>query len=228
MSTSPEPPDALRALTDQDVQRIAAEERLRTRLRSEFDLKPKQESRSSWWAFLNSPFGLFLLSSVVLAGLTGLYTQIQYYSRQLEVRNQEILKITTELKYRLEQVKHFSAEMKLDAPENKINASRFIWYTVRGGPENYRASLPEFSGTTTYGLVSRLRLLGVTAGTEAALNAVLGLEDGQTESDGHGQVIYPQGFLDSQVRTLSDYADGVLVPYLDKQRNRSLIKQLLF
>jgi hypothetical protein len=64
---------------------------------------------------------------VLLAGLTGLYTQIQYYSRQLEVRNQEILKITTELKYRLEQIKRFSAEMKRDLPENKINASRFIW-----------------------------------------------------------------------------------------------------
>ena len=165
---------------------------------------------------------------MVLAGLTGSYAQVQFYSRQLEVRNQEILKITTELKYRLEQIKHFSSEMKQDAPENKINASRFIWYTLRGGPENYRASLPEFSGTTTYGLVSRLRLLGVTAGTEGALNAVLALEDGQTEPDGHGQVIYPQAFLDSQVQILKDYADGVLVPYLDKERGRSLMKQVFF
>ena len=61
VSTSPIPPQEQQALTNQDIQRITEEERLRSRLRSEFDLKPKQESRSSSWAFLNSPFWLVSL-----------------------------------------------------------------------------------------------------------------------------------------------------------------------
>ena len=129
------------ALNEQEVQKIAEEERLRYRLRSEFDLQAKESPRSSWWNFLNSHFGLFLLSSVLLAGLTGLHTQAQYYSRQLELRNQEILKVTTELKYRLEQIKRYSGQMKEAAPGSKVGASRFIWYTVYGGPEYYHASL---------------------------------------------------------------------------------------
>jgi hypothetical protein len=214
------------ALTDDEIQKIAEEERLRFRLRSELDPSPK-EKRSKLLTFLNSPFGLFLLTSVFLAGLTGSFAQIQSHARQIDVRNQDIIKLTTELKYRTSWFQHFSKEMKEAAPGNKIGASRFIWYTNRGGPENYKPSVPEFSAVTTYGLLSRLRLLGVTAGTDEALKSVSSLEYGQTQPDGNDKV-YPQEFLDSQIQILSNYADQVLVPYLDRERHRSLLQEIFF
>ena len=63
------------ALTDNEIQRTAEEERLRFRLRSELDPTPK-EKQSKILTFLNSPLGLFLLTSVLLTGLTGLFAQI--------------------------------------------------------------------------------------------------------------------------------------------------------
>lgn len=221
------PDQAQPSLSDQEIRRIGEEERLRNRFRSEFNLEEKKEPRSSWWNFLNSNFGLFLLGSVLLAGLTGFYSQLQSNARQLELRNQEVLKLTMELKYRLEQIKRYSGQMKQAAPGNKVSASYFIWYVVNGEPKYYHASLPEFSGVATYGLIGRLRLLGVTSGTDAALKSVISLENGQTQPDA-GQVVYPQEFLDSEVQTLDSYANGTLVPYLDNQRHKSLIRQLFF
>lgn len=220
------PTPAQASLSDHDVKRITAEERLRNRLRSEFELEAK-DKKPGWSKFLNSPFGLFLLGSVLLSGLTGIHTKAQYNSRQAELRNQDIFKATTELQYRLHQIERYSSQMKQAAPGNKVAASRFIWYTVYGGPEYYHASVPEFAGVTTYGLIGRLRLLGVTDGTEGALKSVIALEDGQTQPDG-GQTVYPQEFLDSHVQTLSDYSDHVLIPIVDKERSRSLIARLLF
>jgi hypothetical protein len=219
-------PTPLPVLTDDEIQRIAEEERLRFRLRSELDSSPK-EKQSKLWTLLNSPFCLFLLGSVLLAGLTGLFAQIQSHARQREARNQDIIKITTELKYRIIWLQHFSKEMKGADSANKIGASRFIWYTIRGGPENYRPSVPEFSAVTTYGLVNKLRLLGVTRGTDEALKSLAALECGQTQPDGNDK-IYPQDFLDSQIQILSNYADNVLIPYLDRERHRSLIQEIFF
>jgi hypothetical protein len=221
----PVPPEY--PLPVEQVRQITAEEQLRTRLRAEFDPKAKREHRSGWWEFLNSSFGLFLLSSVVLAGLTGLYSQAQYHSHQLELRNQEILKVTSELQYRLHQIRRYSEQMSKAAPGNKVGASRFIWYTIYGGPEYYHASLPEFSGVTTYGLVGRLRLLGVTDGTQKALDSIISLENGQTEPE-RDQTVYPQQFLDSQIQALSSYSDRVLIPYLDQQRNTSVWHRIFF
>ena len=99
------------ALTELEIERITYEERLRSQLRSEFNQETKEKTSPVWWNFLNSHFGLFVLSSVLLAGRTGLFTQAQSYSRQIELRNQEILKITTELQYRLSTIQRFSRQM---------------------------------------------------------------------------------------------------------------------
>jgi len=221
-NTSPTPRPVL---TDDEIQRIAEEERLRFRLRSELD-PPSKDKQSKLLAFLNSPFGLFLLSSVLLAGLTGFFAQLQSHARQIEARNQDIIKITTELKYRMSWLKHFSKEKK-EIPGNELAASRFIWYTVRGDPKYYAPSGPEFSSVTSYSLISKLRLLGLTTGTDAALESVNALEYGQTQPYG-GDRIYPQEFLDSQIETLTNYADKILVPYLDRERHRSLIQEIFF
>lgn len=209
-------------LTEEDIQRITEEERLSFRLRSELD--PPKEKQSKALTFLSSPFGLFLLGSVLLTGLTALFTQIRSHLRQVEARNQEIIKTTAELKYRLAWVQHFSTEMVL--PGNKVSASRFIWYTIRGDPKYYSPSLQEFSGVTTYGLVNKLWLLGVTKGTNDALNSVNALEYGQTQPEGN-EMVYPQELLDSQIRTLTGYADSTMSLSIDAIYHRSLLVTLM-
>lgn len=233
-ANEPNPSDLRKSIfTDEEIEKITEEERLRNRLRAEFISHPKEKSRSGWWEFLNSSFGLFLLSSVVLGGITGLYAQAQYHSRQLEARNQEILKIASELEYRLEMIEDYSEEMKKAQPGNKSGASLFIWYTLEGGshdpgPKYFHSLLPEFNDTPTNGLLVRLRLLGLSDGTDEALETVRAMKIGQTEPDGPTARVYPQNFLDSHVQELAKYTNSILIPYLAKERHRSLIRAVLF
>ncbi len=213
--SSPDNPDAQRRiLTVEDIGRITEEERLRKELREAFDGNAKKESQSWLWKFVNSAFGLFLFSSVILAGITGLYTRLQAHLRDVEQRNLEVLRTTTELKYRLEQMKRYADQMKRAAPGNKSVASDFIWWVVRGGPENYRPSGPEFAGVTTCGLVSKLRLLGVEQrSSDAALQSVVWLENNNGKTaDPPGRGTYPQDELDANLNALDGYADRVLIP----------------
>jgi hypothetical protein len=221
------PPTPPSVLTEQEIHRIVEEERLRFRLRSELD--PPKEQKTKLLTFLNSPFGLFLLTSVVLAGLTGFFAKIQSHARRSEARNQDIIRMTTELKNRVTWMKEYSAALMkapgLEGPDGKAANSQAIWWTVFGGPNSYPASAHEFAGLTTYGLLTKLRSLGVTTETNEALKTVVALQFGRTEAGGR---VYPQKFLDSQISQLDSYADGVLIPYLDRERKRPSLWEIFF
>src|SRR6266403_6264503 len=74
-------------LSEDTVRQIASEEKLRLRIRSELE-KEKQQPESKVCRFLNSAFGLFLLSSVLVTGLGGLFASSQERARETERKNQ--------------------------------------------------------------------------------------------------------------------------------------------
>jgi hypothetical protein len=85
-------------LTDAERARIRAEEIYRATMREEVTVPKKGIAKVS--AFLNSPFGLLFLSSVVLSGLTFIYTGYQEAKEKTKVRQQEIVKLTDEITFR--------------------------------------------------------------------------------------------------------------------------------
>jgi hypothetical protein len=95
-------------LTDIDKERIREEESFRIEVRKLL-APPEKESKGGGgsWKFLNSPFALWLLSSVLITGGTAFVT---WYlnNRSLErERAQNVRKLTIEAGYRIERLESF-------------------------------------------------------------------------------------------------------------------------
>lgn len=79
-------------LTTEEKARIRSEEIFRAEIRNELGPKPAPVSHVSFkkklWEFLNSTFGLWFLSSVILAGVANWYTNKQAEIRENEKRQE--------------------------------------------------------------------------------------------------------------------------------------------
>jgi hypothetical protein len=62
----------------------------------------KTTLRKSIWELLNTPFVLFVMTSLVLGGLSFFYQEYSSYRNKTENRNNQISHLTTEIKYRLD------------------------------------------------------------------------------------------------------------------------------
>jgi hypothetical protein len=60
------------------------------------------EETTGLWKTLNSPFILFLFSSIVLGGISFLYQEYAAYKKAKENRSSKIARLETEIKYRLD------------------------------------------------------------------------------------------------------------------------------
>jgi hypothetical protein len=147
-------------VSDRTLSGIVQEEILRLRIANLKEMGESKESRI--WKFLNSSFGLFLLSAILLSGLGRLYTDYTEDSRERQVRRLEALKVAMEIDYRMTQAETFMRSIEaLGSSENdRKSASLFLWRVVVGD-EMFQPSLPEFKLVHWFGLVSRLQFLGV-------------------------------------------------------------------
>jgi hypothetical protein len=83
-------------LTDDEKAHLRAEEEFRAEMRREFaERKP-----SRWWTFLNSAFGLWLLGSISLGGLTFLYQRLDSSYKATTQRAEIQRKVREELRTR--------------------------------------------------------------------------------------------------------------------------------
>ncbi|SRR5216683_2415089 len=162
--------------SDDKIQELVLEEKLRTRIRSELE-PDKPNGRSKAWKFLNSPFGLFLLGSVLISGLGHVYTERQHQAELSKIREQELIKVASEFEYRLNQVDYLAE--RLAAPgissDERRGVGVLLWRVVVGDVA-YQPSLPEFKSIHWAGLVTRLRLLGISEFADAASAAILKIE----------------------------------------------------
>ena len=169
-------------LDQKQIDRIVSEERLREQIRSELtppDSKPKRGIIS----FLNSPFGLFLLSSVVLAGFGRIYSDMQVRNEELKSTRAALIELLSELDLRATQAQYF-AEQVDDGPETKRSYYCILLWRVVIGDPFYRPTSPAFKNVHWMGLLSKARVLTPLedAGAAAAVTRLeLGVNGGRCD-----------------------------------------------
>lgn len=67
----------------------------------------QQSSESRLWTFLNSNFGLFVLSSIVLSFITWAYTEVSQSIEHQKVTMVSVTKLTTEMSYRIRLIENY-------------------------------------------------------------------------------------------------------------------------
>lgn len=114
-------------LAEEDRARIRAEEIFRLEVRRELEAsQPRPSRRQRLGSWVNSSFGLWVLSSVVLTGLTTAYTY--YQSRRAEqVRNAETeRRLDTEISGRMSAALALLRIDEQDAVERKRESSQAV------------------------------------------------------------------------------------------------------
>jgi hypothetical protein len=147
-ATSPDS-EAPFQLSPAEKARIKAEESFRLQLRSETD---KGELKSSVMNFLNSAFGLFLLSTLLVSGL-GTYLSRQYQEKAAKlVQHEEAIKHLVELDYRLAQLDY--RLLKIDTQPDEALAQSKCLTDIIEGRGTFQPSLKEYEGLNMIGLMS--------------------------------------------------------------------------
>jgi len=185
-------------LSQEVIERIALEERIRNQIRSEMNEETKA-SNSRLWSFLNSKVGMALLTSVLIAGVARVYTDHRADTEKAENLNRERLKITTEFDYRLAQAEYFARQLTSPnvSAEERQAFGIYLWRIVVGD-QAFQPSLPEFKNVPWVGVVSRMRTLGADpSSSQAAFAAVLKLETTPN----------PQ-MIETSLRTLQQYREA--------------------
>ena len=98
--------------------------------------------RPQLWGFLNSSFGLFFLSSIVLSLVTWSYTELSHTIQQRSANAQSVTKLNTEIDYRIRLIEnYFNSECSehSNVSEKTFSDIRNIY---NAGPK-YQSIFPE-------------------------------------------------------------------------------------
>jgi hypothetical protein len=156
---------------------------------------PQPSGRSRLWAFLNSSFGLFVLSSVVLSFMTWAYTEVSHSIEQRKVTTESITKLKTEMSYRIRLINdYFESECSEDSILTERGKKTFedIRSIYRAEP-TYQSIFPENKQKDLHILLWELAALldgdeqkafFVSFGSMLNFNAYLNRLNEQTAADG--------------------------------------------
>lgn len=112
-------------LTDEDKTRIRLEEAYRKEVRDQL-ASDTNRARTRVWPFLNSPFGLWLLSSVVLAVVAAGYSSLRGTLEQRRSERDLIRKLDIELALRtdnfLSEIERFDDPFWVATPPYKVKS----------------------------------------------------------------------------------------------------------
>ena len=125
--------------------------------------------------FFNSPFGLFLLSSVLIAGLSRAYTDMQARNDAQRSTRAALIELLTELDLRATQAEYYAKQVESGPPELRVPNCVLLWRLVSGDPA-YQPSSPGFYKVHWLGLLSRARVLTTESDIQAPAQAVERLE----------------------------------------------------
>lgn len=164
-------------LTPEEIARIRHEEVLRAEIRKELAPPPPQSSEDGWrqkvWKFLNSTFGIWLLSTVIVAGVVSIYDNQQTAYREKEAlrkqgeadsrRTREIYeRVALEISFRfsstMAKLKAVSRKygQRLDAESQRAISEAFDPLhrpAAEGNPPLY----PEYKSYSGLALIAELR-----------------------------------------------------------------------
>jgi hypothetical protein len=167
---------------------------------------PRPPYGSRVWTLLNSPLGLFILSSVLVSGVARVYADRQHRLERERAREQDITKLATEVDYRAVTIHYLAAHINDTrlAEADRVGRAVLLWRAVVADP-SFQATIPELRTIHTVALISRLKLLGVpSAGPGDVSDALAFLENGK-DAAWH----YDQGALAKSVQRLMEYRDAV-------------------
>ncbi len=92
-------------LSDEEKKHIWAEERFRSEVRQQIGVvEARNTGGAKVWAFLNSPFGIWLLATAVVGSLSWGYTKWESIRAEREAFSTLIVKIDTEIESRLQYI----------------------------------------------------------------------------------------------------------------------------
>ena len=118
-------------LTEEEMARIRAEEVFRLEVRRTLEAaKPQPSRRQRLWLWLNSAFGLWLLSSVVLTGLTTAYTRYQNQREQQVKKEDAEKRLNTEISGRMFEALKGLATYQNDIRNGKLGPPTDVYGTV--------------------------------------------------------------------------------------------------
>jgi hypothetical protein len=107
-------------------------------------------SKAKIWDFLNSNFGLFMMSSIVLSFITWSYAQWTDSLEKEKIQSEKFTMLETELSYRLQVMNNYF-ESECAAERRGANTLTDIGNIYRGA-ENYKAIFAENSEKDPYTL----------------------------------------------------------------------------
>jgi hypothetical protein len=93
------------------------------------------------WAFLNSSFGVWLLSSVVLAWITKTYATWQAHRSAAQTRSTTMQRLDTEIAFRLASAID-TLRIATLATENRYGGPKYVYLDVYNCRENYYIHQP--------------------------------------------------------------------------------------
>lgn len=119
--------------------------------------------RQQLWAFLNSNFGLFFFSSVVLSSVTWSYAQWSAAIEQRSANTENITKLNTEIDYRIRLIENYFASECTEGSNVDLKTLSEIRNLYSAGPK-YRSIFPENKQKQLHLLIWEMSALQEDAG----------------------------------------------------------------
>jgi hypothetical protein len=101
------------------------------------------------WTFLNSSFGLWLLTAIFVTGIGSLYTKFQGDVAAQRADSERAAKEDIEISYRYSQLLVFLADLRsslrrTDTDESQQRIKETLWSAMQAGPGIYNGVYSEF------------------------------------------------------------------------------------
>jgi len=114
------------------------------------------------WSFLNSNFGLWLLSSVMVGLITFGYTKLNDHLAEKRLKERQVVKLDIEIEGRfyqlLEKIKRNSESLNIDTTNNPVVKN--MLFEFKGNPtgenERFYSIYPEFQNRSIVSLIIEL------------------------------------------------------------------------
>jgi hypothetical protein len=151
-------------ITEEDKKRIKIEEIFRAEIRESFKKTGNEPFRKKAWNLLNSPFGLWMLSTVVVGLVVYFYNDIKMKGEISSNNASTIHKLSTEANYRLQK---FRLSLSQQNEANLYYEDTELAYMIDGtlindgslSPEKPIYIFPEFKERTMHSLLYEMERL---------------------------------------------------------------------
>jgi len=182
-------------------------------VREKLDKRKSDESGSRLVKFLNSSFGLFLLSTFFVTGLGGLFTYWTQKTKDVRTEQGTKEKLLAEYEWRLIDLDGRIAQNHANPGNPEVWGVNSLMTIKAVNGNDFATTLPQFKEVNWAGLIIQLRELGISDYADEAIRATKVLTDGpfpHLDSD-------RRGYVDCEVL---DRLSGTLHKYFDSAHKK--------